>query len=312
MVPALVLVGLMLPAVSHAETADALPDGSQVVYAGLGFNTFKRLQFGEFDGSEAQELDTALRTRLDMYWAMGLADRLQISAALPLVHSMVLDSDDRGPCPDLFEDEDYCKGFFRPGQLSVAGRYQLVRRKVSLAGDLSLRGDPWNGDLRGRYTAYGEGTVDLQPGATLDWDADLGGDWALRLVGAGAYTFRFSRLNDDGSAGSFRAPADHISGLAELQVMPPGPVSVTLGSAGMQRLWGLDWDAAYQEDYFPTQDRWTVLWYKQVAAYGKVSIDLPKDIGLHVGAGRVLRVRNGPPDMWDFTVGVHKYYGPKG
>ncbi len=302
---------LLATGAAQAEQTDVLPDGAHVVYAGLGVNTFKKLQFIDGDGGEAQDLDRALRTRVDLYWATGLGSRFQVAASLPVVHSTVLDSDERGPCPDLFADQQYCEGFLRPGQLAVTGRFLALDKAVGIATELGLRGDPWNAGLRGRYTAYGEGTVDLQPGAVIDWDVALG-SWDLRLVGAGSYAFRFSRLVTEGSAGSFRAPGDHLSGLAEVQLAPPGKVSLTLGTAGMRRLWGLDWDSDYQAEYFPTDDRWTVLWYRQLAAYGKVSVALPKDMGLHLGAGRVVRVRNGPPDTWDVTVGVHKYYGPRG
>lgn len=303
-------VSWLAPA-AHAEQSDVLPPGAHTVYGGVGINTYRKLQFIDGAGGEPQELDRALRTRLDLYWATGLASRVQLSAALPLVHSTVLDGDDTGPCPELFSEEQYCEGFVRPGQLSVAGRVLAVDRDLGLAVDLALQGDPWNAGLRGRYTAYGEGTVDLRPGLTVDWDAALG-EWGLRLVGSGSYVFRFSRLIEEGSAAPFRAPADHVAGLAEFQLMPPGAVSFTVGTAGMTRLWGLDWDSDYQAEYFPTDDRWTVLWYRQLSAYGKVSVALPQDMGLHLGAGRVVAVRNGPPDTWDFTVGVHKYYGPRG
>ncbi len=299
--------------VAHGESGWTLPDGAHVLYGGLGANTFSQLQFAD-DVEGQQTIDRGLRTRVDLFGATGLTDRLQLSAYVPVVHAQVLDTEGRGPCPDgvgTSTEVDYCDPFTTVGAPAVQARYAAVTDPLRLVAGFAVAGDPWNASKRGRYVGYGDAVVDLQPSLIVARSWTLGAT-EVGLLGRGAYTWRFSRLIEDSPAGSFRAPADDLRWLAEVHLAPPGPVSIELGLHGLERLWGLDWDGSYQAAHFPTVDRWTTLYYKHVAAGAKVSVALSETMGLHLGASRVISVRNGPPDTLDFSVGVHRYFPASG
>lgn len=309
------LAGLALSnlSVAHAESGWTLPEGAHVLYGGLGANTFSQLRFVD-DAEGQQTIDRGLRTRLDLYGATGLTDRLQLSAYVPVVHARVIDTVDRGPCPDgvgSSTEADYCDPFTTVGAPAVQARYAAVTEPLRLVAGLAVAGDPWNASKRGRYVGYGDAVVDLQPSLIVARSWTLGAT-ELGLLGRGAYTWRFSRLIEDSPAGPFRAPGDDLRWLAEVHLAPPGPVSVEMGLHGLERLWGLDWDGSYQAAHFPTLDRWTTLYYKHVAAGAKISVGLSETMGLHLGASRVISVRNGPPDTLDFSVGVHRYFPASG
>ena len=50
--------------------------------------------------------------------------------------------------------------------------------------------------------------------------------------------------------------------------------------------------------------------YDAISVNGKISLSLPKNMGLHLGASRVVWVHNGPVDATDITLGVHRYFPP--
>ena len=311
MVSLLCLALALLAPDARAESASVLPGGSAVIYGGLGLNRFSRLQFAD-NVEGQQEIDPGLRLRADLYTASGLTDALQLSIYVPVVHGRILEQDERGPCPGgvgSATEDDYCDAFTTVGAPNIQARYALLDGAFKLTPALALGGDPWNADLRGRLVTPSDAVAEVAPGVYLGGTVDLG-SVGLDLLGAGTYALRFGRLVD-GGAGPFRAPADEVRWSAEARVRPPGPVSVELGLHGVQRLWGVDWDASYQSSYFTTLDRWTALWYRHLAGSAKLSVALSDSMGLHVGAGRVLSVRNGPPDTLDFTVGVHRYFAPR-
>jgi hypothetical protein len=313
--PNAALLALGLAPAAQAESAAVLPAGGKVLYAGAGLNTYSRLRFADGSAADDGQLDRATRSRLDLYAASGLGTRFQVSAWLPVVRSTVPESgfgnDGRGPCPS---SDDFCEPILSVGTAGLQGRAQLLRQEsapLDLSAGLALQSDLWNADVRSRYTAFGDGTVDLQPALYAGRGVALGAT-RLGLLGWGAYSWRRGRVIAEGSAGPFRAPGDDLRGGVELRVDPQGPLAVELGGRAYRRLWGLDWDGAYQSEYWPTQDRWTSLWYRDLALGGKLSVDLPRDLGLHLGAYRVVAVRNGPPDSWDLTLGVHRWFAPRG
>ena len=294
--------------IASAESAQTLPAHSQVVYAGLGLNTYEQLQFTDGTGSEDQTLDRGLRTRLDLYGAMGLHERLTLSAILPVVHSTVLDDDDRGPCPDGQPFDDFCTAFTTLGPSALGLRFRATSSPLVLTAGISAGGDPWNSGVVGRYTSISDAALGLRPELLAERAFELSGGYGLGLLTAGAYRYVFGSDAPDGTAGSFTTPADEFQWQGELHVKTPHKVRIEVGAKGMHRLWGLDWDEAYQVGYFPTDDRWRVLWYRQVEATAKLSLELPADMGLHLGMSRVVQVRNGPPDTVDITLGVHRFF----
>lgn len=311
MLATLALAALLSSAPAQAETASTLPGGSQVLYGGLGATHSRMLQFRD-DAEGRQQIDPGLRVRADLYGAAGLSDRVELSAYLPVAHGRVLDSDSRGPCPGGVgnaTEPDYCDAWTTVGAPFVQARWGLLQGPLLLTPALGVGGDPWNAGLRGRLVTPSDAVVDVVPGLYLGGGTDLGG-LRLDLVGKGAWAVRLGR-QVDGAAGSFTAPADEIRWAGEVHLAPSPKAKVELGLHGLNRLWGADWDGAYQSTYFTSPDRWTSLWYRQVAVTAKVSLALSETMGLHVGGGRVVAVRNGPPDTLDITVGVHRYFAPR-
>ncbi len=314
----LLLTSLLLSVPSaHADSAAVLPEGSKVVYAGLGVSTFRHLSYGDGTttngaGEIVQDgrLDRLVKPRLDLYASMGIKPWLQLSAWAPVVASFALTDDSTGPCPDQ-GPEGFCDDIVTVGEAGLQARFGLQRERFKFTPALALTSDIWNLGTRGQYNAVGEATIALVPGLYLGYDQPLG-DWRLGLHGWGNYAWNVVRRQIDfGSAAPFGAPADELSEGAALSLRMPIGLTVAGLVEAVQRRWGVDWEGSYYQEYWiGNDDRWAVLKYEDVVLRGKLSVELGDDMGLHAQAGRIVYVRNGPPDTWDFGLGWHKYFAP--
>jgi len=303
---------LALPSLAVAESADVLPKGAYVGYAGIGSETFAHIRYQADSPSADGERDRVWWGRLQLYGAMAPVDRLQVSLALPLVMSTVSDHDDRIPCSS--DDDPFCEPIQNLGEAALEARVALLRKDVPLTLGLGAVADPWNaGEERGQFNAIGQGAF----GAV----ASIYGGPRFQAFGNSAsvvawarYRYTMGGRTVDGPAGELKAPGDFAGGGAEVQTRPAKGWMLTLGGQGGARPGGVGWDTDYMSHYIRTDDRWGVLRYKHIDASAKVSRDLKPDgsVGLHVGLGRTVWAVNAPPDLWWGSVGVHKYVAPGG
>ena len=283
-----------LVAIVHAESAGTLPGRSSVLYAGPGVTTYGHLQ----TSGGVSDVPDAMQARLDIYTALGLTERVQLAAYLPLVYSMAF--------------ADACKGGCEPvigvGHAGVQARVKALQDPLQLTAGLGVSSSAWLAPSRGRYTTVGEPTTDVQPALYVGRDVPLG-KASGGLVLFGMYTWRLSTWD---SALSEDAPRDDVRGGVELHVTT-GPVTVMAGAWTLQRLGGaqFDFEDPLFVEAFATDERWAALDYDAVSVGGKLSVALPKDMGLHIALNRVAWVHNGPSDAMDVSLGVHKYFAAR-
>lgn len=298
---------LLLVGAAQAESAGTLPEGSQVVYTGLGLTTFSALD----QGSGVVERDRGLRTRLDLYGSLGLTDAMQLSLSAPVIYSTVADDPDNLPCPNLLPGEGYCESYATLGQARLDGRYGLVRKKAKATLGVAIDVDRWNRARRGQYNSAGSGRTTTEAFLIAGGDLPVGA-WTLSGLMLGGYTRSFApdAISADGTM-TVRAPGDTVRGSIELRARPPAPFTVELGAHTVQRLSGVPLDGDWVGDwFFSDKDRWNVLQYSHWAGSLKATVDLPDNMGVHIGASRVLAVDNGPADLMDVSIGWHRYFAP--
>lgn len=300
---------VMLSGLAYAESPGTLPKGSEVVYAGAGVTTFSQLD----QGGGSTDRDRELRTRADLYGSMGVTERFQLSASIPLVYSTVVDRGaDIWPCPEFLPGEGYCESYVTAGQARLDARYGVAQDKTKVTLGLAADVDSWNAGRRGQYNSAGSGRSMVEAFVVAGRKVSAG-EWRLRglaLAGFG-YSIAPDATSADGIV-TVKAPGDQVRGSLELRAKAPGPLAFELGAHGLQRLSGVPIDDGnwVGDWFFSSQDRWNVLQYSHIAGSAKVSIDLPKNNGLHIGASRVLAVANGPSDLWDMSLGWHHYFAP--
>ena len=298
-----------LLSVALAEAPSTIPKGSKVLYSGVGLSTFSRLD----QGAGTQTRDRAVKPRLDLYGSWGAAEWLQLSLSAPLQMGVVLDDPDLLPCPNLLSEEDYCSTWAGVGTARLDARTPILKNTFKLTGGLAAMADPWNRGTRGRYNAPGPGTASAEAFVVAGPVLPVG-DWTVRILGVGAYAYSFApkATSADGTV-TVKAPGDQVRGSAELRVKPPAPVAVETGVHLMQRLSGVPLSGDWGTQWFPeTKDRWNVLQTRLVMGSAKVSFDLPSSMGIHVGGTWSYAVSGGPSDLFDVSVGWHKYFAPKG
>ncbi|RME22849.1 MAG: hypothetical protein D6798_14810 [Deltaproteobacteria bacterium] len=309
---------LLHPGVARAETARLLPDGSTVVYAGLGLSTSRKLRYGDGTTTDADgdpigdaTLDRLVKPRIDLYAGHGVTPWLQVSARLPLVSAFALADGDTGPCPDQ-GPAGFCDPVVSVGEAGVEARFGAVTGDLSVTPALAVTSDIWNAGSRGRYTSTGDASVAVVPGLLLSYERDLGA-WSIAVTGSGRFAWNVGRRTlDYGPAAPLAAPGDEFFEVGEVTVGLPAPVALAVGIEGVQRPSGVDWEGSYYSEYWvDNEDRWAVLRYQHVAVRGRLSVSAGDAMGLHLQGGRVVDVRNGPPDTWDFGIGWHRYFAPR-
>ncbi len=309
MLAAALFGGLLLLATTapaRAESPGVLPKGSEVVYAGGGFTSFSSLT----QGDTTVERDRELRFRGDLYGSFGLTDRLQVSASVPLIYSTIADDSALLPCPNLLQAEGHCESYFTVGQARLDGRVAILQDKVKLTGGLAGDIDAWNQSRRGQYNSAGSGRTVVEAFAVTGGGVPAG-EWRLRSLALFAYGQSLAPEVSSRTGESVKALGSHVRGSVELRAKSPGPLAFELGIHHFRRLSGVALDTAWIQDWFlVSQDRWNVLAYQAWNASGKVSVDLPNHQGLHLGAARVVSVDNGPTDLFDVSLGWHRYFAP--
>jgi hypothetical protein len=294
-------------ATAHAESAGTLPKGSEVIYAGLGLTTFAKLD----RGNGVEDRDREVRPRLDLYGSLGLTERLQISLSVPVVYSTVIDDPDAQPCGVFYPEPTYCDAYMTLGSARLDSRLALLRKKTKLTAGLAANVDRWNAARRGQFNSAGSGRSNIEPLLVAGTSVDAG-KWNIGGLALGAFALSLGEetTSADGSI-TLRSPPHSIRGSVEVRADAPGPLALELGWHINQRLGGVPMDSAWVDDWFwPSKDRWNVVQYSSQALSGKVSIDLPQNMGVHVGVGRVVAVEYGPPDTTDVSIGWHRYFKP--
>ncbi len=292
----ILLAAWLSVAPARAESADTLPDGSATVYAGGGLGTFEY-------GASGLERDRQWRARVDLYAAVGVTDRLQLSLDGPLAYHWVGDKSGIGPCPTGGYEGDYCDPVATAGEVGLRARYRVLGGPVKIVGGLGARGDPWNADTRGRWTNAGLGTGSLVGSVIGGWDAPSGGGG---VVGSGHYRLTLGRLVDAG-LGEIRLPVDEVSGAIEGYLLTGG-WRFGLGAGGVSRLGGVEYGDDYVDYYRRVQDRWASLRYRALRAEARASRSISEVAGFHLSVGRVLVAANGPKDSMDVSLGAHRYF----
>lgn len=301
------LLGLLFLLSARAESPGTLPGGSKVIYTGVGVTSFNRLT----QNGEVRVRDREVRPRGELYGSLGLTDRLQLSASVPLVGSFVVDNPDELPCPDLLADEGYCETYVTAGQGRLDLRYNLVRNQPLVTVGVAADVDNWNINRRGQYNSAGSGRTMLEGLGIVGGQTSAGG-WQLQglVLGAFGYALAPEATSADGSI-SVKAPGDTVRASVEGRAYKNG-VAFELGGHLVQRLSGVDLDDDWVDDWFrDSLDRWNVLRYRGISVSAKVSVDLPNNSGLHIGAHRIVSVANGASNTTDVSVGWHRYFAPK-
>ncbi len=286
------MIALALITLAMAESAGTLPGGSATIYGGLGLGSFHY-------GSSGLLRDRQWQGRGVFYGALGLSDRLQLSLDGPLAVNWVQEVPDVGPCPTEGYEGDYCDVTATVGEIGLHARYRLSPGPGLSAG-LGLRTDAWNAGTRQRWTNAGLGTTSLVGSLIGGWGS---APWGF--VGAAHYRLTFGRSVDAG-LGAVDLPGDELSGSLQASYSPG--LSYTLSLGGVARLWGVEYGEEYIDYYRLTPDRWASLAYRALRAEAKVSVPLGEVAGLHIALGRVLAAANGPRDITDVSVGVHRYF----
>ncbi|NOY27285.1 MAG: hypothetical protein GXP62_15565, partial [Oligoflexia bacterium] len=252
-----------------------------------------------------------LGPRIDLYASVGLKPWLQVSAWLPVVATFALSDDSTGPCPDQ-GPAGFCDPAYGIGKAGAELRAGMLGGDLSLTPALALTSDLWNSGSRGQYTSLGTAVVSVIPGIYIGYEKGLG-NWRPGIVAHANYAWNVGRRRiDTGPDAPLQAPANDIIEAIEIKLGLPLPLEISGALEGAQRQGGLDWEGDYYANYWvDNADRWAVLRYQELVVRGKLSIALPNDMGLHFQAGKVIDVRNGPPDTWDFGVGWHKYFAPR-
>jgi len=291
-----------LLAIAMADEPTTLPAGSASVYSGVGVSTFRRLNDSLRDRS--------VKARLDLYGSYGLHDRLQLSLSAPLLYGTVVDDPDTLPCPGVLASEGYCDPYVTvgPGRLDL--RSPLVRGPFRLALGMGLQGDPWNRRIRGRYASPGTGTLMVAPYLLMGPRLPLADDLVLSVTAGGSYVGSLAGKANDGFL-FVRAPSDAVQALGQVRLELPGPLAAETGVAYDHRLAGLALGPSWQASYFPQDDRWNVLRTRLLTGTGKVSVDLPQSMGLHLAVTWLYEVEEGPTDLVDVSLGWHKYFAPR-
>jgi hypothetical protein len=253
-----------------------------------------------------------VKVRADLWGGVGLHERLQLTASMPLLYGAVVDDPAQLPCPNLLASESYCDPYLTVGPARLDARTPLVRGPFRVAAGLGVSGDPWNRGKRGRYTSPGTGTLALTPYGLLGPRIPLGDTAALALTVGGGFAWSLApTATSAGGDLTVKAPGDAVEVLGELRAELPGPVSLQTGVYYDHRLTGVPLGGSWQQDWFQaTPDRWNVLQTRLLRGAGKVSIDLPKSMGVHVGVTWLYEVDEGPTDLFDVAVGWHKYFAP--
>lgn len=297
---------LWLLTMAWADEPTTMPQGAASVYTGLGGSSFRRLNDGVRDRS--------VKVRADLYGAYAVHDRLQLSLSAPLLYGTVIDDPDQQPCPNLLTAESYCVPYLTVGSARLDARTPLVRGPFRLAVGLGLGGDPWNRSKRGRYTSPGTGTPALSPYVLTGPRIPLGDKAALSVTAGGGFVWSLAPdATSSGGEITVKAPGDAVQVLGEVRAELPGPVSLQTGVYYDHRLTGVPLGGSWQQDWFSSSlDRWNVLQTQLLRGSGKVSVDLPKSMGLHLGVTWLYEVQEGPTDLFDVSLGWHKYFAPKG
>lgn len=288
-----------------ADEPTTLPAGSASVYSGAGVSSFRRL--------DDNVRDRSVKARVDLWGGVGLHERLQLSLSAPLLYGAVVDDPAQLPCPNLLTAESYCDPYLTMGPSRLDARTPIVRGPFRLAMGLGVAGDPWNRGKRGRYSSPGSGTVAVTPYTLLGPRLPLGDQVVLSITaGAGfAWSLAPTATSADGNI-TVKAPGDAVEVLGEVRAELPGPIAVQTGVYYDHRLTGVPLGASWQAQWFnATPDRWNVLQTRLLRGAGKVSVDLPKSMGLHLGVTWLYEVDEGPTDLFDVALGWHKYFAPK-
>lgn len=286
---------LSLSNLAMAESAATFPAGGVSLYGGVGLYSFQKLRIGA-EPAETSTLYRDVTARAELYAAAGVTDRLMLTLGAPVVYSTVLEHPELGACPPT---PFPCDPILTVGTVTLGARYQVHRRWLDVTPGLVLASSSWNASTRGHYNTVGEATTDIGPVLYVG-DRYDSGTHGLSWVISGGYTLRTTFY--DASAD---APRDDVRAAAELAGRA-GPLTLTLGASTYQRLGGIE-----VASLLGTDDRWAVSDYDNAAAHAKLSFALPGDMGLHVSGSRVLWVRNGPPDAFDVSVGLHRWFAPR-
>jgi len=282
--------------VASAETASTLPDGSTAAWVALGGGTFRQIRHAT---GEVYDLDRAAQLRLEGWYGVGLSDRLQLSASLPVVFNTVRIVDGN-PCQTAAPIPDYCEPVVGLGRaiLDLRRRWRLG----ATDGTLSVQGatDVWQAEVRDRWTSTGDGTWDLRVGGLLGREVGR-----VRLDGWLGFTLRTKRdlvVEQE----TLRVPANQVDGGLQVR-WTGGPWAVEATADSLHRLGGLERDATWTEWARPTEERFSSLHYRDVAVRLAGSRALSGGWSLTARVGRVVWVRSGPPDRWDAVVGLSRF-----
>lgn len=274
-----------------------LPEGATSLYAGLGASTFAT-------GMSGLSRDRYVQARASAWVGRGITQRTQVEASLPLAWTGIVEDPDQGPCPTA---GDYCKSSLAPGPLEIAGTTRLHDKTLPFALRYGLHTDVWNAGRRGRWTNPGQGTV----AAVVDGLAEVASQpgevrWVGGLSIGAVVPWPTPAEGADGTVQRW-APAPAVRGSLIGRFSTDG-LALELGVMAQQRMWGERFGADWVSVWRPQIDRWRVTRWGELRPQAKVSVALPHAMGVHIGVSRSVWVTAGPPDLWDVSVGVHKYW----
>ncbi|MFT4624680.1 MAG: hypothetical protein ACI8PZ_003339 [Myxococcota bacterium] len=237
--------------------------------------------------------DPATIARVDLYAARGISDRTELRARLPLLASFIADRPRTRPCPT---SDDYCQSVIAPGALDLAVRWQAVTDHLTVSG--GVRGDPWLATTRTRYINVGQGVV----GPTVGLIGGAGGKSLSWGVSSHLWATPGRAVPGTGR----RAPAPTAVARAEVGART-GPVWWSGATTLTHRLGGVDYGPEYLRNEYRTDERWGVIQFGQAQAELQASLAVGPTAGVHIAVCRAYWTRNGPRDLTDIKVGVHRW-----
>lgn len=280
---------------SHGASPWTLPEGAWSLYGGAGVGTFDI-------GMSGATRDRQLQTYANVWFGVGVSERVEVDASWSLSHHRVLEDPTQGPCPTV---DDYCAATTGPGLLKAGIKRRLSGGSLPVALRLGAALDPWNRGQRHRWTNLGQGIV----AGEVDLLGEVGGD-------AGEH--RFSGVVITGAQLPWPRRATSASGEQRWVIAPAlrasveaawqrGPVRASAGLLAHQRVNGLPFGAEWVNDWRTSDDRWGVTRWGELRPELKLSVEPTEGWGIHLAASRPIWVQAGPPNLWNASVGVHRY-----
>ena len=251
---------------------------------------------------EAKDLpDTVVNKGVMLYYAVGVAEKLDISISIPAQQASIGDE-----APDI----DMFKTTTGIGQASTNLRYLLFQEGGSLPITISatsgLRVGTYHAESRSRLTNIGEGSIDIG-GGLLMGKVQMAGRGFLWVDLSAVY---WKRIPSTFAFGEYKFPGDDINYNAEAGYSFHPKIGLAGVIDGYQRMSGVDYPSLINNPDIPEQEQWTALKGAQLKAGGKLNVYATNKLTLSASALLSVYSVNNPVDEKSFGIGLSFYQPP--